>query len=188
MNNGWFPQLPVCFNLQYYYIYILSFLNRCNFHIFWYVNETYKTLLIPYCITLNLHTFSCCPHFITIIPIIMLLLSSPIMLSSLIIPLQHYNRSISIQKLWQIDKLSSIDLNSVIIPIFFFSIDHNTIFDAIWMHFDSFRFIWGSFGFIWVHLGIEKSDINWICIIEICVIFENISPHPTNHKYHTYHP
>lgn len=98
----------------------LSFLNRCNFHISWYVNETYKTLLIPYCITLNLHTFSCCPHFITIIPIIMLLLSSPIMLSSLIIPLQHYNRSISIQKLWQIDKLSSIDLNSVIIPISFF--------------------------------------------------------------------
>lgn len=50
-----------------------------------------------------------------------------------------------------------------------------------------FQFIWvhlGSFGFIW---ALEKSDINWICIIEICVIFENISPHPTNHQSHTSH-
>lgn len=136
----------------------LAFLIRYNFHIFWYVNETYKTLLIPYCITLNLHTFSCCPHFITIIPIIMLLLSSPIMLSSLIIPLQHYNRSISIQKLWQIEKLSSIDLNSVIIPISFFLQltikPYLMLFQFIWVHL-------GSFGFIW---ALEKSDINWICI------------------------
>lgn len=147
MNNGWFPQLPVCFNII---ILKLSFLICCNFHIFWYVNETYKTLLIPYCITLNLHTFSCCPHFITIIPIIMLLLSSPIMLSSLIIPLQHYNRSISIQKLWQIEILSSIDLNSVIIPISFFLQltikPYLMLFEYISIHFDSFGVHLGSFG------------------------------------------